>query len=133
MKRFKTLVIWVMLLVMILSLAVTGCGSREQPDRIVVGSKPFTEGYLGSELIAVMLEAHTDLLVERKFGIAGGTSNLHEGMLTGDFDIYPEYTGTSWLFVLKEDSILSNGMTDMTGWLIDTVFNSGALKKWISA
>jgi glycine betaine/choline ABC-type transport system substrate-binding protein len=26
-------------------------------------------------------------------------------MLTGDFDIYPEYTGTSWLFVLKEEPI----------------------------
>lgn len=91
--------------ILALTLILTACGGGNTADTVVVGSKPFTEGYLGSELVSVMIEAHTDLNVEKKFGIAGGTSNLHEGMLTGDFDIYPEYTGTSWLFVLKEEPI----------------------------
>jgi glycine betaine/choline ABC-type transport system substrate-binding protein len=43
--------------------------------------------------------------VEKKLGIGGGTSNIHPAMLSGDFDIYPEYTGTGLLFVLKEDLI----------------------------
>ena len=91
--------------ILAVTLILTACGGGDSADTVVVGSKPFTEGYLGSELVSVMIEAHTDLNVEKKFGIAGGTSNLHEGMLTGDFDIYPEYTGTSWLFVLKEEPI----------------------------
>ena len=43
--------------------------------------------------------------MEKKLGIGGGTSNIHPAMLSGDFDIYPEYTGTGLLFVLKEDLI----------------------------
>jgi len=43
--------------------------------------------------------------VIRKFGIGGGTSNIHPAMLKGEIDIYPEYTGTAWLFVLKKPQI----------------------------
>lgn len=27
-------------------------------------------------------------------GVGGGTSNIHPAMVKGDFDLYPEYTGT---------------------------------------
>lgn len=72
---------------------------------IVVASKPTSEQYILGEIIAKYIEANTDLEVERKFGIGGGTSNIHPAMLTGEIDIYPEYTGTSWLFVLKNQQI----------------------------
>lgn len=36
---------------------------------------------------------------------AGGTSNIEPAMESGEFDIYPEYTGTAWNMVLKKDSL----------------------------
>ncbi len=68
---------------------------------IVIGSKPQTEQYILVEILKQMIEEQTDLKVKLTGGIGGGTSNIHPAMLKGDIDMYPEYTGTSWLFVLK--------------------------------
>lgn len=38
-------------------------------------------------------------------GIDGGTANIHPTLLKGDFDLYPEYTGTTWAFVVKREDI----------------------------
>jgi glycine betaine/choline ABC-type transport system substrate-binding protein len=51
----------------VLTLILTACDGGDAADTVVVGSKPFTEGYLGSELVSVMIEAHTDLNVEKKY------------------------------------------------------------------
>lgn len=73
--------------------------------QIVVATKPTAEQYILGEIISQLVEKNTDIQVVRKFGIGGGTSNIHPAMLKGDIDIYPEYTGTSWLFILKKDPI----------------------------
>ena len=70
-----------------------------------MASKPHAEQYILAEMITLLIENHTDILVEKKLGIGGGTSNIHPGMINGEIDIYPEYTGTGLLFVLKEDLI----------------------------
>ena len=57
------------------------------------------------EIISQLVESNTDIQVVRKFGIGGGTSNIHPAMLKGEIDIYPEYTGTAWLFTLKKAQI----------------------------
>jgi glycine betaine/choline ABC-type transport system substrate-binding protein len=72
---------------------------------IVVASKPTAEQYILGEIISQLVENNTDIHVIRKFGIGGGTSNIHPAMLKGEIDVYPEYTGTAWLFVLKEPQI----------------------------
>jgi glycine betaine/choline ABC-type transport system substrate-binding protein len=72
---------------------------------IVVASKPTAEQYLLGEIIARLIEERTTIPVKRTFGIGGGTSNIHPAMLAGEIDIYPEYTGTAWLFVLKKQKI----------------------------
>lgn len=56
-------------------------------------------------MLKLLIEENTDLKVEITKGIGGGTSNIHPAILKGDFDLYPEYTGTSWSFVLKEAGI----------------------------
>lgn len=86
------------------------CGDTDksaniEQDKIVIAGKPMTEQYVLVELLSQLIEAHTNLLVEKKQGIGGGTSNIHPAMLKGEIDIYPEYTGTAWLFVLKEKII----------------------------
>ncbi len=80
-----------------------GCGNDQDP--VVVASKPHAEQYIIAEMISILIEEHSDIPVERNFGIGGGTSNIHPAMLSGEIDIYPEYTGTSWMFVLNEDLI----------------------------
>jgi len=79
---------------------LTACGpSRE--NRIVVGSKNFTEQLILGELIAQQLENKTRLIVERRFYLAG-TYICQQAILGGRIDVYPEYTGTALTAVLKE-------------------------------
>jgi len=73
--------------------------------KIVIATKPTAEQYILGEIISQLVENNTDIQVVRKFGIGGGTSNIHPAMLKGEIDIYPEYTGTAWLFVLKKPQI----------------------------
>lgn len=73
-------------------------------DTIVVATKPTAEQYILGDIISILIEDRMGVNVSRKFGIGGGTSNIHPAIISGDIDIYPEYTGTSWLFVLKEEN-----------------------------
>lgn len=79
---------------------LTSC-SRSHANRVVVGSKNFTESFILGELIAQQIESHTSLKVERRFYLAG-TYICQQAMLAGRIDIYPEYTGTALTAVLKE-------------------------------
>ena len=47
-----------------------------QEDRIVVGSKNFMENKLLAEIFAQLIEARTELSVERRLGLAGTQSVL---------------------------------------------------------
>ena len=69
----------------------------------MVASKPTSEQFILGEIIAQQIENNTDVHAIRKFGIGGGTTNIHPAMLSGDLDVYVEYTGTAWLNVLKKD------------------------------
>jgi len=70
---------------------------------IKVGSKDFTEEFIVAELYAQVLE-HAGFKVERKINL-GGTPIAQEAMVSGDIDLYPEYTSTGLLTVLKKDPI----------------------------
>jgi len=87
------------LLVFLLLLPVIAC--ERNADRIVVGSKNFTEQLILGELFAQIIEARTHLPVERRFYLAG-TFICHQAILAGRIDIYPEYTGTALTAVLKQ-------------------------------
>ncbi len=83
-----------------LVLFLCACGpSRE--NRIVVGSKNFTEQLILGEIIAQQIENKTHLPVERRFYLAG-TYICQQAILAGRIDVYPEYTGTALTAVLKE-------------------------------
>ena len=77
-----------------------GC-SASHSDRIVVGSKNFTESFFLGELIAQQIETRTTLKVERRFYLAG-TYICQQAILAGRIDIYPEYTGTALTAILKK-------------------------------
>ena len=87
-------------LIVVCSVALLSCSSSHA-DRIVVGSKNFTESFILGELIAQQIEAHTNLKVERRFYLAG-TYICQQAMIAGRIDIYPEYTGTALTAILKQ-------------------------------
>jgi osmoprotectant transport system permease protein len=61
---------------------------------IVVGSKNFTEQVILGELLAQTIERDTGLSVQRRLNL-GGTLICDRALLTGDVDVYVEYTGTA--------------------------------------
>src|SRR6202162_3287841 len=85
-----------------LLLLLSSC-SPSHHDRIVIGSKNFTESLILGELIAQQIEAHTNLKVERRFYLAG-TYICHQAVLAGRIDVYPEYTGTALTAILKQEA-----------------------------
>jgi osmoprotectant transport system substrate-binding protein len=67
---------------------------------IRVGSKNFTEAVLMAEMYAQLLEAN-GFKVERKFNL-GAESIAHQALLNNEIDLYPEYTSTGLLVILKQ-------------------------------
>ena len=69
---------------------------------ITVSSKIDTEGGLLGNVIALALE-EAGLPVERRLQL-GGTQVVREALLSGQIDIYPEYTGNAAFFFNEADS-----------------------------
>lgn len=68
-------------------------------DEMVVGSKRFTESYVLGEIIAQTARATGVNTVHRQ-GL-GNTAILFEALKAGSIDLYPDYTGTIGLELLK--------------------------------
>lgn len=70
-------------------------------DKLVVGSKRFTESYILGEIVAQTLNA-SGTVAEHKQGL-GNTGILEQALASGAIDIYPEYTGTIVRELLKRE------------------------------
>ena len=75
--------------------------SRRRAAQVKVGSKNFTEQFVVAEIYAQALEA-AGIKVERKINL-GGTLIAHKALEEKQIDLYPEYTGTMLLAVLKAE------------------------------
>jgi osmoprotectant transport system substrate-binding protein len=75
--------------------------SAPAPAQVKVGSKNFTEQFIVAEIYAQALEA-AGIKVERKINL-GGTLIAHKALEEKQIDLYPEYTGTMLLAVLKAE------------------------------
>ena len=84
-------------------IAVSGVtyGFFGKADVVHIATKPMTEQLILGEMLKLVIEQDSGLKVALTPGIGGGTSNIMSAMENGDFDLYPEYTGTGWLQVLK--------------------------------
>jgi osmoprotectant transport system substrate-binding protein len=82
-----------------LAACAPSAANQESLGTIAVGSKDFTEQFIVAEMYAQILE-DAGFTVERKLNL-GGTPIAHEAILNGDIDLYPEYTSTGLLTVLK--------------------------------
>lgn len=83
---------------------VGGNSSDRSRPRITIASKNFTEQFILAELMAQLIEDHTELVVERRFNL-GGTMICHNALVEGEVDLYAEYTGTALTAVLEQPVI----------------------------
>jgi osmoprotectant transport system permease protein len=79
----------------------SGVLARKASGAIVVGSKNFTEQILLGELVAQTIERDAGLTVDRRLNL-GGTLICDRALLTGDIDVYVEYTGTALTAVFHQ-------------------------------
>ena len=86
----------------LIAIALSAGCSHKHP--LVIGSKNFTEQVILGEIIAQHLENRLHQSVERKLNL-GGTMLSHQALLSGDIDMYPEYTGTAFTNVLKRKGV----------------------------
>lgn len=82
------------------ALFVSACSSGANQEAIKVGSKNFTENLIVAEIYALALEDN-GYTVERVANVS--SSLIHTSLVNGEVDVYPEYTGTGLLSILKED------------------------------
>ena len=77
----------------------TLAAAQDNKSTIKIGSKNFTEQFIVAEIYAAALE-NAGFKVERKINL-GGTLIAQKAIESGEIDIYPEYTGTALVAVLK--------------------------------
>ncbi|MBU8879928.1 glycine/betaine ABC transporter substrate-binding protein [Bacillus sp. FJAT-29790] len=98
-------------LMFIVTIFATACGESSSKSTagesgkptIKVGSKNFTEQFILGEIYAQAFEA-AGYPVERKLNL-GGTLVAYEALKSGDIDLYPEYTGTALMDILKGEPL----------------------------
>jgi len=78
----------------VLTLAAAGIASAQTPEavQIRVGSKLFTESVILGEIV-VHLARQQGAVVEHRDQL-GGTQVLWKALISGELDVYPDYTGT---------------------------------------
>lgn len=86
------------LLALLLPVALMS-GRAARAETVTIGSKNFTEQFIVAEIYAGALEAE-GFTVRRRLNL-GATLVAHEALKAGAIDLYPEYTGTGLLAVMK--------------------------------
>jgi osmoprotectant transport system substrate-binding protein len=100
--RKRTIPVFLLLVMLLLAAcdAIPGTGRTASGATIRVASKDFTEQFILGEMYALALE-NAGFQVERKLNL-GGTPVAQQALISKEIDLYPEYTGTGLLTVLKQ-------------------------------
>ncbi|MBI4186779.1 MAG: ABC transporter substrate-binding protein [Chloroflexi bacterium] len=101
MKRFLGIAGLVTLIALILVSGCRGGGSEAGKGPITVGSKIDTEGALLSQIMILMLRDNGFEVIDKsQFGT---TPIVRKAIISGELDIYPEYTGNGAFFFDEAD------------------------------
>lgn len=96
----KRLAVLALVILCVSQVAVRGQQKADLEAPLVIASKPFGESYLVAEMFSQLLERH-GVAVRRVHGL-GSTEILFAALREGSVDVYPEYTGTGLIAVLRE-------------------------------
>lgn len=86
--------------------SIKGSGSNSRT--LTIGSKDYTEQAVLGNLVAELIEARTDITVNKKLEL-GGTQVCFGALKSGDIDLYIEYSGTAYSDMLKHAPISDMG------------------------
>jgi osmoprotectant transport system permease protein len=81
--------------------AVAAYAFMPRAQRIIVGSKNFTEQVILGEIVAQAVERYAGLEVDRRLNL-GGTFICDRALRAGEVDVYVEYSGTALTAVFRE-------------------------------
>jgi osmoprotectant transport system substrate-binding protein len=87
---------------LVLAAVLAGCSRPQRP--LTVGAKVSTEQAILAEIVAQHLEKKLQVKVQRQIGM-GSTLMAHQALISGEVDVYPEYTGDALAMVLKLSQI----------------------------
>ncbi|MEY4035067.1 MAG: hypothetical protein RLZZ311_244 [Actinomycetota bacterium] len=85
------------------STSANAAGKSLKGVSVVVGSKDFTESIVLSKIVKQFILANGGKVVD-KTNIKG-SSTTREAMVSGDINMYWEYTGTAWLVYQKQTDV----------------------------
>jgi osmoprotectant transport system permease protein len=95
---------WLPIAVVLLAWLLTVSTARsQQPEKIRIGSKSFTESVILGEMLCA-LAGHAGCEVEHQSEL-GGTQILWQALVKGDIDAYVEYSGTLSEEILKGEQL----------------------------
>ncbi|MFD2118082.1 glycine betaine ABC transporter substrate-binding protein [Paenibacillus yanchengensis] len=78
-------------ILLLMTLTLAACSAKG--DTITLGSRNNTESIILSHIMGQLIEDKTDLKVKMKENL-GGSNILWSGLLQGEIDLIPDYTGT---------------------------------------
>lgn len=79
---------------------ITPSPPRRKGRVVRIGSKNFTEQIVLGHILELFIETKTGLETETRLGL-GGTKLCFDALTEGEIDLYPEYTGTALMVLLK--------------------------------
>jgi glycine betaine/choline ABC-type transport system substrate-binding protein len=77
---------------------------KTRKNVLIIGAKNRAESQILSEMMSILIEKNSDLKVIRKYNLEGAFISFN-AMRANDLDIYPAFTGTALVSILKEKSI----------------------------
>lgn len=98
----------IIIIITVFIFTAAGCNKTEDKGKgpVTVGSKIDTEGALLSKIIILLLRENGFEVVDKSG--TGPTSIVRKAILSGEIDIYPEYTGNGAFFFEETDSDVWN-------------------------
>lgn len=107
MMRFKkTWIIMVLIVLFLVTFTLAGCSrvNNNEQAPVRIGWTNHTENAILGNMIAIVLDKKLGIPV-KTVGDLGGTGIAHEAIISGELDIYPDYTGDALANVLKMDPV----------------------------
>lgn len=88
----KIKVLSIIMIISILLISITGCGTKKEEDVVRVGGKNFSEQYIMAEMLRILIEEKAGLETTMTTNLAGNV--LYDAIKSDQVDLYLEYTGT---------------------------------------
>ncbi|GAA0083674.1 glycine betaine ABC transporter substrate-binding protein [Clostridium sp. CTA-7] len=99
-NKKRNIIIASLLAVAVIGGALASSLLSKNDNKIVIGSKNYTEQLILGNMLEELIENKTDIDVETKLNL-GGTQVAFNALKSGSIDMYVEYTGTGYVNILN--------------------------------